>query len=96
MKILPTNSEMDTGSLMTWLRAWFAVPLRILAVLVTIFQFNRAWLARILARKSAAGSLKGIIFVTIVVWFAIWLFAGDEHRGRLSQTIQSFWSGLAK
>lgn len=81
---------------MEWLRATYAVPLRALLLLIRIFQFNRAWLDKRLARKSAAGSIKGFIFLTLLVWFAIFLFADNEYRDQLNQAFKSFWFELAK
>ena len=81
---------------MKWLRTAYALPLGALAVLIGVYQFNRAWLAKRLARKSAAGSIKGFIFLTLFVWFAIWLFVEGETRDRLNQAFNSFWSELGK
>lgn len=81
---------------MAWLRTVFALPLGALVALIAIYRFNRAWMEKRMAGKSAADSFKGLILVTILVWFAIWLFAADEHRGRLSQAVETFWSEVGK
>ena len=58
---------------MKWLRAYFEFPFKVLAVLVWIFRFNRAWLAAGLARKPAAVSLRGLTILTFLAWLVIWL-----------------------
>ena len=85
---------------MEWLRAYLSVPFKvlakILATVVRVFRFNRAWLEARLARNSAAGTLKVIILVTVVAWFLIWLFAGDDYRNNLNQALESWFSGFGK
>lgn len=83
---------------MAWLRAYISVPFKALAIVlarfVRIFRFNRAWLEAALARKSAAMAVRGILIITVIAWFLIWLFAGDDYRGNLNEALQSFWSGI--
>ncbi len=76
---------------MNWLRAYFSVPLKVPALLMDIYKSNRAWLDARLARKPAAGWLKGFMLITVVAWFVIWLFAKDEYRERLNQALESLW-----
>ena len=81
---------------MTWLRAYLLVPFKALAVGIRIFMFNRAWIEARLSRKGAAGSIKGLFILTMVAWFVVWLFAGDDLRGNFNQALDSLWSGFAK
>ncbi len=81
---------------MKWLLAYYSLPFKALAVLVRIYKVNRAWLAARLARKHAALSLKSFLIVTLVAWFAIWLFANDDNRNNLNQALESLWSEVAK
>ena len=67
--------ERSTGVIMKGLRAYFLVPFRGLGVLIRIFRANRAWVARRLAHKPAAYSIWGIVFLTLLAWFLIWLLA---------------------
>ena len=54
--------ERITGITMNVLRAYFLFPLRVLAFLIGVFRTNRAGVARQLAEKYAAYSLRGVIF----------------------------------
>lgn len=81
---------------MNWLRAYFSIPFKALAVLVRIYQVNRAWLEERLARKHAAIWLKNFLIVTLVAWFAVWLFAGDDNRLNLNRALKSMWSEIGK
>ena len=81
---------------MNWLRAYISVPFKALALLIRIFKFNRGWLEARLARNPVASSIKGIFIVTLLAWFLVWLFAGDEFRGNIGEALQSFRSEIAK
>ena len=77
---------------MEWLRAYISVPFKVLAVFVRIFMFNRAWIEKRLARRPAANTIKGILAVTLLMWFLVWLFAGDDLRNNFTDTLESFWA----
>ena len=77
---------------MEWLRAYISVPFKVLAVFVRIFMFNRAWIEKRLARRPAANTIKGILAVTLLMWFLVWLFAGDDLRNNFTDTLKSFWA----
>ena len=81
---------------MHWLRAYYALPFKALAVLVRIYKANRAWLEAHLAGKRAAFSIKSLMLVTLVVWIAIWLFTKDDNRLDIIQILKSIWPGGAK
>lgn len=67
--------QRNTGVMMNVLRAYFLVPFRVLGFFIRIFRTNRAWVARQLAGKHAAFSVRGVIFITLLAWFVIWLLA---------------------
>lgn len=81
---------------MKWLRAYFSVPFKALAIVVRIYQANRGWLEARLARQHAARLVKGFLALTLLVWLAIWLFAGEDSRQALNQALQSLWSEIGK
>lgn len=81
---------------MQWLRAYISVPFKVLAVFVRIFKINRAWIEKRMARKHVASSVKGFFTLTLLAWFLVWLFAGDDLRGNFSQTLESFLTNFGK
>ncbi|MCZ6647340.1 MAG: hypothetical protein O7B79_14010 [SAR324 cluster bacterium] len=89
-------NEVSPGAIRKSLRAYYAIPFKVLSVFVRIYMVNQAWLAALLARRGAAYSFKGIIVITVLVWFGIWLFANEEHRNSLNQALGSFWADIGK
>ena len=59
-----------------WLRAYFAVPFRIIGTIMVgimdTYKKNRAWLDTRLAQRHAALSLQSIVVATFVTWMVIW------------------------
>ena len=74
-EVLLRMFQRNTGGIMNFLRAYFLVPFRVLGFFIRIFRTNRAWVARQLAGKHAANSVRGVIFITLLAWFLIWLLA---------------------
>ena len=58
--------------------------------------FNRAWIEARLSRKAAAGAIKGLLTLTVLAWFLIWMFADDDLRGNFNQAVKSMWSEIAR
>lgn len=77
---------------MDWLKAAYFAPLRLIAAVMRLYVANRRRVAAGLARPWAKSAMTGAIMITAFAWLAIWLFAGEEHRDRLSEAIKNFWS----
>ena len=84
------------SSVNKWLRRYLevaALPLRLLAVLMRTFVSNRNRLSYFTARERVAAALKILSVVTICTWLAIWVFASDAQRGRLTETVKAYLAG---
>lgn len=81
---------------MGFLRAWFEAPFKMLAVLVGIYNANQARVARLMARADARGLWRGAVIVTALAWLVVWLVAGDEHGGRLTEAVREMFTAITK
>lgn len=77
---------------MNWLKELYFAPFRVLAVGVRIYVANRNRLTAFTAQPRVKAVLKGAVVVTALGWLAVWLFAGDEYRGRLTEAVKGLWS----
>lgn len=59
---------------MSRLRAYLLVPFTVLAFFVRIFIANRDWVKEKLARENVVFWSRIFMVVTVLVWFAIWLY----------------------
>ena len=80
------------ASLLHWYLDVLAAPLRLFAALVRTFTSNRNRLSHIIARERIAMALKVLSVVTVGAWVVIWLLAGEEQRGRLTETVKAYLS----
>ncbi len=77
---------------MDWLKSAYFAPFRLIAAGMRLYVANRRRVAAVMARPWVKSAMTSAILLTAVAWLAIWLFAGEEHRGRLGEAIRDFWS----
>jgi hypothetical protein len=77
---------------MDWLKSAYFAPLRLIAAVMRIYVANRRRVAALMARSWVKSAMTLAITLTALAWLGIWLFAGEEHRGRLGEAIRDFWS----
>ena len=80
----------------SWLRAYLAVPFKALAVLVGIYGANHRRVARLMANPGVHKLWRGAVIVTVLVWFAIWLFATEADRSLLTEAMQELFSSVTE
>ena len=81
MKISPAN-----------IKAFYLLPIRLLAVAIGVYHSNRNRLRILMARPRLAAALKFAIVVTSLVWLLVVLIASDDESNRLSEAIKQMWS----
>jgi hypothetical protein len=75
-----------------WLKETYFLPFKLLAKGVALYQINRRFFAEQFAKKRVAALMKFLIVLTFGAWIVVWLFAGEEYRGRLTEAVRSYLS----
>lgn len=79
----------------------FGPLLRVIRFFYRSYSANRARLARLKAREGIARLMQFLAVAVFVAWIAIWLFASEEDRTRLTEEVRqtlgnyNFGSGSA-
>jgi O-antigen/teichoic acid export membrane protein len=58
------------------------------------FTRNRKRLKRLKAKETISAAIKGLAVITLIAWIAIWLFASEESRQRLSEEVKAMIGDL--
>ncbi len=75
---------------MEWLKDFAIAPVRLIVWFMDTYKANRARLAGRMTRPGARSAFKLVIGLTMLVWLAVWLNAGEADRGRLAKTFKTF------
>lgn len=77
-----------------WLKLLFGPSLWLIGFFYRSYTANRDRLARLMARPWVSVAFKTVVVATFLAWILIWLFASDESRTRLTDTIKEQLRGL--
>lgn len=81
-----------TDWLLRWLQGSYESFFRLLGFIYRTFTSNRQRLAEITRQPWLAKMLRGLIYLTLIVWLLIWLVAPDASRQRLTDEFRH-WLG---
>lgn len=85
-----TASGTKTGKQDSTEPGWYSVllgpPFRLIGFFYRSYQSNRQRLASLTSRPRISSALRTVLVLTLFLWIAIWLFASDENRNRLTET----------
>jgi hypothetical protein len=74
------------------IKAFYLLPIRLLAVAIGVYYSNRNRLRTLMARPRLAGALKLAIVITSLVWLLVVLIVSNDEPNRLSETLKQMWS----
>ncbi|MFV2035592.1 MAG: hypothetical protein ACC631_10900 [Halocynthiibacter sp.] len=78
--------------------SWYAFllgpPFRLIGFFYRTYHVNRGRLAALASKQWISSGLKIATVLTLFVWIAIWLLAGDQSRNRLTDAVKENFSDL--
>ena len=89
-----TEKQNRTKSEPRWYALLFGPPFKIIGFFYRNYQSNRKRLAEISSGTGVSTLIKSALVLTLFLWIAIWLFASEEYRNRLTDTVKQQFQSL--
>ena len=91
----PDVEAADTkGTRSGWYDLLFGPPFRLIGFFYRTYHSNRERLALLVSRPRVSSLIRYAFILTLLLWIAIWLFASDENRDRLTETVRQHFRTL--
>jgi len=78
--------------------SWYAFlvgpPFRLIGFFYRTYHANRSRLAGFASKSWVSSGLRKVMVLTLFLWIAIWLFASDESRNRLTDAVKQNFGTL--
>ena len=72
--------------------SWYAIlvgpPFRLIGFFYRAYHANRDRLAALTSKSWVSSGLRKVMVLTLFLWIAVWLFASDESRNRLTDAVK--------
>jgi len=77
-----------------WYAILFGPTFYLIGFFYRTYRSNRERLALLRSRPRVASLIRGALVLTLFLWIAIWLFASEESRNRLTETAKQHFRTL--
>ena len=73
---------------MSFLKAWFEAPFRLILTIMEIYKANTDRVTRLMGQSKVRRLLNGAVLLTVLLWLVVFVFLGEERRGDRTRAVR--------